>query len=87
MLDLKFVRNNPQLVKDGLIKRNMTTELIDQFLTIDESRRQKLVVVEQKKSRRNSVSEEIGRLKKAGQNAEDLVLEMRALSQEIKEHD
>jgi seryl-tRNA synthetase len=87
LLDLKFVRNNPQLVKDGLIKRNMTTELIDQFLTIDESRRQKLVVVEQKKSRRNSVSEEIGRLKKAGQNTEDLVLEMRALSQEIKEHD
>ena len=87
MLDLKFVRNNPELVKEGLVKRNSSTELIDKFLEVDEVRRQKLVTVEQKKNRRNTVSEEIGRLKKAGQNAEELVLEMRETSQQIKELD
>ncbi len=87
MLDLKFVRNNPELVKEGLIKRNSSTELIDKFLEVDEVRRQKLVKVEQKKNRRNTVSEEIGRLKKAGQDAEELVLEMRETSQQIKELD
>lgn len=84
MLDLKFVRNNPELVKEGLLKRNNSTELIDKFIAIDEVRRQKIVTVEQQKNRRNTVSEEIGRLKKAGQNAEELVLEMRETSQQIK---
>lgn len=84
MLDLKFVRNNPELVKEGLLKRNNSTELIDKFIAIDEVRRQKIVTVEQQKNRRNTVSEEIGRLKKAGQNAEELVLEMREASQQIK---
>lgn len=84
MLDLKFVRNNPELVKEGLLKRNNSTELIDKFIAIDEVRRQKIVIVEQQKNRRNTVSEEIGRLKKAGQNAEELVLEMREASQQIK---
>jgi seryl-tRNA synthetase len=84
LLDLKFVRNNPELVKEGLLKRNNSTELIDKFIAIDEVRRQKIVTVEQQKNRRNTVSEEIGRLKKAGQNAEELVLEMRETSQQIK---
>lgn len=84
MLDLKFVRNNPALVKEGLIKRNNSTELIDKFIAVDEIRRQKIATVEQKKNRRNTVSEEVGRLKKAGQKAEELVLEMRETSQQIK---
>lgn len=84
MLDLKFVRSNPELVKEGLIKRNNSTELIDKFIAIDEARRQKIMIVEQKKNRRNTVSEEVGRLKKAGQDAEELVLEMRETSQQIK---
>lgn len=87
MLDMKFVRKNPDLVKEGLKKRNSSTELVDQFLAVDEVRRQKIVLVEQMKKERNTVSEEIGRLKKAGQNAEELVLKMRATSQKIKEVD
>mgnify|MGYP001032773454 CR=1 FL=1 len=87
MLDMKFVRKNPDLVKEGLRKRNSSTELVDQFLVFDEERRQKIAFVEQMKKERNTVSEEIGRLKKAGQNAEELVLKMRATSQKIKEVD
>ncbi|QNB47236.1 serine--tRNA ligase [Thermanaerosceptrum fracticalcis] len=87
MLDIKFVRNNPEVVKEALNRRNSSTNVVDEFLKIDEERRQKLVITEQLKNKRNVVSEEIGRLKKTGQPAEELVLEMREVSQKIKDLD
>ncbi|MBE3587905.1 MAG: serine--tRNA ligase [Thermoanaerobacteraceae bacterium] len=86
MLDLKFVRNNPRLVEESLQKRGAAVSL-KPFLELDARRREKLVVAEQLKNRRNVVSEEIGRLKKAGREAQDMVLEMRQVSQQIKELD
>lgn len=86
MLDLKFVRNNPDQVKEALKKRGAVVGL-DKFLELEEQRRQKLVLVEQLKNQRNTVSEEIGKLKKQGQHAEDMVAEMRQVSQQIKEMD
>ncbi len=86
MLDMRFVRNNPQIVQEALVRRGSAVTL-DEFLTLDEQRREKLFMVEQMKNRRNTVSEEIGKLKKTGQNAPDMVLEMRELSREIKEKD
>jgi len=86
MLDLKFVRSNPEVVKEALKKRNASVSL-DSFLALDEHWRGKLTEVEKLKNKRNVVSEEIGRLKKAGELAEDLVLEMRDVSAAIKEMD
>lgn len=86
MLDLKFVRSNPDKVKEALNKRGAVLGL-DRFLEMEEARRQKLARVEQLKNRRNTVSEEIGLLKKQGKDAEDMVLEMRQVSQQIKEMD
>lgn len=63
MLDMKFVRNNPQIVQEALVKRGSSLTL-DEFLKLDEERREKLFMVEQMKNRRNTVSQEIGRLKK-----------------------
>lgn len=83
MLDIKFVRNNPQVVKAALERRGSAVTL-DEFLRLDEERREKLFIVEQMKNRRNTVSEEIGKLKRAGVDAPDMVLEMRQLSKEIK---
>lgn len=86
MLDIKFVRTNPELVKEALAKRSVDISL-DEFLQLDEERRKHLFQVEQLKNRRNVVSEEIGRLKRAGEPAEEMVLEMRQVSQSIKELD
>jgi len=86
MLDVKFVRNNLELVQEALSRRGAGVTL-DEFIRLDEARREKLFLVEQMKNRRNTVSEEIGRLKKAGAEAEGMVLEMRRLAQEIKEKD
>jgi len=83
MLDLKFVRNNPEVVQEALQKRHVSISL-DHFLKQEEERRRLLFEVETLKARRNSVSEEVGRLKKNGEDAESLVLEMREVGQTIK---
>ncbi|RYD02634.1 hypothetical protein N752_25265 [Desulforamulus aquiferis] len=86
MLDIKFVRSHPELVMEGLQKRGSDISL-EEFLKLDAKRREKLVIVEQLKNTRNVVSEEIGKLKKTGQPAEDKILEMRQVSQQIKDID
>ncbi|MBC7106721.1 MAG: serine--tRNA ligase [Firmicutes bacterium] len=86
MLDIKFVRGNPEAVREGLRRRG-TVVALEEFLRLDEMRRRSLVRVEEMKHRRNVVSEEIARLKKSGLPAEDLIAEMRGLSRQIKELD
>lgn len=86
MLDLKFVRSNPDIVKEALIKRHSDIDL-DDFLQQEEKRRQLLFEVENLKAERNKVSEEVARLKKNRQNAEDLILKMRDVGQKIKQLD
>ncbi|CCO08522.1 serine--tRNA ligase [Desulforamulus hydrothermalis] len=86
MLDIKLVRSNPELVLEGLRKRGSDISL-DEFLQLDARRREKLVVVEQLKNTRNVVSQEIGKLKKAGQDAAAKQQEMRQVSQQIKDLD
>ncbi|MGQ9533063.1 MAG: serine--tRNA ligase [Desulfotomaculales bacterium] len=86
MLDIRFIRNNPEVVREGLRRRG-TAVALEEFLRLDEMRRKTLVRVEEMKHRRNVVSEEIARLKKDGQPAEELIAEMRVLSQQIRELD
>ena len=86
MLDLKLIRSNPRLVKEALEKRGAGVGL-DRFLEIDKQWRTALASVESLKNSRNVVSQEIGRLKKAGQDAPELVLEMKQVSGKIRESD
>lgn len=86
MLDLKFVRNNPEVVADALKKRGVDITL-DEFLEVDEKRRRFIREVEQLKSQRNKVSQEIAARKKAGEDAGDMIAEMRVVSDKIKELD
>ena len=72
MLDIKFVRSNPEDVVAGMKKRGMDLDLAP-FLALDEKRRALLTEVEQLKNTRNTVSKEIGKMKKAGENADALV--------------
>lgn len=83
MLDLKFVRTNPEIVKEALKKRNSNVSL-DAFLEQEEERRKLLFEVESLKAKRNTVSEEVGRRKKQGEDAEQLILEMREVGQKVK---
>ncbi len=69
MLDLKRIRNNPEEIKKLLSNRgeDFDVAVIDEIVTLDEERRKILVEVESLKSKRNQVSAEIPKLKKAGE--------------------
>jgi len=86
MLDLKFIRANPELVADGAKKKGIDLDLTE-LLDLDEKRREALFQVEQLKNRRNTVSTEVAKLKKEGKNADAIVAEMREVSQRIKDMD
>ena len=84
MLDLKFVRSNLGEVKQALINRGQEF-LLDDFESLDEMRRLLLGEVESRRQERNSRSEEVGRLKKAKQDAAALMERVREINQELKE--
>ncbi len=86
MLDIKFVRDNMELVQQGLINRGNKISL-DEFLALEKERRVLLSQVEALKNTRNNVSQDISRLKKAKENADDLVAEMRLVGDQIGEID
>ena len=87
MIDLKLVRTNPEIVKEALEKRGEDTAVLAEIGKLDEKRRDLLFQAEQRKNLRNSTSEKIGQLKKAGKNPQDLVDHMRKVGEEIKELD
>ncbi|MFW6230057.1 MAG: serine--tRNA ligase, partial [Halanaerobium sp.] len=84
MLDLKFIRENPDLVKDSLTKRKLNPELVDDFLEYDDKRRDILYEVEQLRHKRNVASEKIGQLKRAGEDVQPMISEMKDVSDRIK---
>jgi len=63
MLDIKLIREQPQVVKEALQKRQMETTIVDQVMAIDAQRRKLLVEVETLKAERNAVSKEISQSK------------------------
>ncbi len=86
MLDLGFVRDNLELVKQKMRERGLAKVLGD-FETLDRERRRLLLEVEGRKARRNKVSDEIASLKKQKQDASHLIAEMKPLSEEIQQLD
>jgi len=86
MLDPKLIRANPEMVAKKLALKGTDTGL-EEFLNMDEVRRRLLVAVEERKNFRNRTSQEIGRLKKAGEEPEELMAQVKAVGQEIKELD
>ena len=63
MLDIKLIREQAQVVREALQKRQMETSIVDQVIAIDAQRRKLLVEVETLKAERNEVSKEISQSK------------------------
>lgn len=86
MLDVKWIRENPDLVRKGLEAKSVSFDL-DSLLELDQKRRSLLRQVEDLKAERNQANDEITRLKKAGQPADSVISSMKSISQKIKEID
>ena len=82
MLDMKFVRDNLEVVQTMLKNRNNSLNL-DGFSDLEKKRRDILNEVEQLKSQRNSVSKKIGAMKKAGEDTSEISAEMRKVGEKI----
>jgi seryl-tRNA synthetase len=86
MLDLGFVRDNLELVRQKMQERGLA-DILENFENIDRERRRFLVEAERRKARRNKVSDEIASLKKQKQDTSALIVEMKHLGVEIQELD
>jgi len=86
MLDINKIRNNPEEIKNALLKRMDDVDFTE-LLQWDTQRRNLIVLNDEKKARRNKVSDDIPVLKKQGTDVQDLISEMKLLSNEIKEND
>ncbi|MEN8264539.1 MAG: serine--tRNA ligase [Nitrospirota bacterium] len=83
MLDIKLVREETDKIADALKKRNEKTGILDRFLKIENERRDLLQVVEVQRQRRNTISQEIGKLKKEGGDTAGILSEAKLISDEI----
>ena len=86
MLDARFVRENIDLVKAALAKRNSHIDL-SEFLSLEGDRLTQLRESEELRNKRNVVSEEIGKLKREKKHADHLVKDMKIVADRIKEID
>jgi seryl-tRNA synthetase len=86
MLDLKFIRENTELVKQAIKNRNSNCD-IERILLLDNERRVLLNEAENLKHERNVISKEIGILKTAGEHTKDKTEYMRSVNQRIRELD
>jgi seryl-tRNA synthetase len=84
MLDLKFIRSNPDKIREMLKNRKYDLDL-SEFESIDRERREKLPALESLRYQRNKVSEDIAVMKKGGQDASTVIGEMKKVSTEIKD--
>ena len=85
MLDLQFVRGNLPLVEEKLRARGQDpAALLGDFHAVDSRRRERITEIETLKARRNQVSEEVARRRRAQQDANELVEENRGLKEQIE---
>ncbi len=88
MLDMGFVRGNLELVEAKLRARGADpAQLLGNFRTLDQRRRDAITQAEQLKARRNELSQQVGALKKSGQDATALMEETRALKDRLDDLD
>ena len=86
MLDIKFITENADLVKKAMATRSGTYD-VDKALTLNARRKELIGKVEIMKAERNRVSEEIARLRKNKQNADEFIAAMKNDNAVIKELD
>jgi seryl-tRNA synthetase len=82
MIDIKYIRENPDKVKKGIADKNEKNR-IDEVLEFDEERREIIVQVEELKAKRNKVSSQIPQMKKAGKDTTAVLAEMKEVSKQI----
>ena len=82
MLDLKFIRDNPEVVKQALIDRNLSLD-IDGITAVDSNRRKALAELEALRAKKNQANIEITALLKAKKDAKLIIVSMKGTAEKI----
>ena len=81
MLDIKFIRENKDIVKAAALKKHIEID-IDRLIEVDDDRRKRIASFEKKKAEQNAVSEQIVRIKDQSEQ-DNLITKMRMLKDVI----
>ncbi|MGD0534234.1 MAG: serine--tRNA ligase [Methanoregula sp.] len=89
MLDIRFVRAGPEIVKADLLKRNAPEKIawVDEILAKDARSRELKVQTDELRRRRNTIAREINEARKAGKDPASLMAEAAELPKMIKDND
>ncbi len=88
MLDIRLIRENPDEVKAKLATRNANFDsYVDEILEIDADRRKISTEADTLKAEQNKVSKQIPVMKKNGEDTTEIMQEMKAISEKIKQED
>lgn len=84
MLDIKFIRENPEKVKKSMRDRQkIMDDVIDEILRLDEERRTLISETEEMKSEQNAMNKKIPAMKQAGENTAEVLAKMKEISDKI----
>ncbi|MDR3155353.1 MAG: serine--tRNA ligase [Deltaproteobacteria bacterium] len=84
MHDLKFVRENMEVLRETLVRRRMDPAALDGFAKLDVRRRELLREIEELKARRNRANDEMAALRKSGADARELLTDLKGISLRVK---
>ena len=89
MLDIKYIRENIDIVKENIRKKNQDEklELVDRVVELDELRRENIKETDAKRARRNEIADLMPKLFKENRQEEANILkeEAKKIAEEIKE--
>ncbi|MEE1064506.1 MAG: serine--tRNA ligase [Acutalibacteraceae bacterium] len=88
MLDIKLIRENPDLVKAAMKSRNKDMDaLVDEVLAIDVQRRELMTITDAMKQEQNAASKQIPQIKKAGGDISEIMARMNEIKEKVKAND
>ncbi len=82
MLDIKFIRENTDALKKGLSAKNVQVPL-DELLSLDKTRRENLLALEDLRGKQNSANDEISKLLKEKKNPKEKIEAMKGIAHKI----
>jgi seryl-tRNA synthetase len=84
VIDIRLFRHDPEAIRIGLGNRSRSTDVVDRVVKLDVERREIVTELDELRAKVNSASQEIGKKKKAGEDADDLMEQVRAAKERVK---
>ena len=91
MIDIKFLRENPEIVKQNIKNKfqDQKLPLVDEVIELDKKKREATVKGDELRNKRNSLSDKIGQLMRDGkkEDAEKIKAEVRSINDELEKNE